>query len=178
MVAVSPAPRAGGATWRMRSWSARKARRLSARSVCFARNAARSGGLPASQPARYSAMASSTSRSRSSLIDMASLRSAEGFPQLAQAALQQAGQGGGGLAHLGGDGRHGLPEQVVPFDRLALGLGQGGQGVGQADELLAAVGLLARRRLLGRQPRLQPRRRGVHVDGPLAAGVALAGPQP
>ena len=60
-----------------------------------------------------------------------------------QAAVQQAGDAGRAAAHVRGHLGQGHFLPVVQHDRLALRLGQGGQRVGQAEQLFVPHGLLA-----------------------------------
>ena len=82
-----------------------------------------------------------------------------GPPAGPQAPLEQPGDRRHGPSHPRGDLHQCQPLQVLQLDGLPLVVGKPGQGVGQSEERLLPLEPPARRSLVGRQERLQPRRR-------------------
>ncbi len=75
--------------------------------------------------------------------------------------MQYPGDGGRTAAQLPADVSDRAPLEVVQHHGLALSLGQSVERSGQVDGLFIALGLLARRRLLRRQPGVEPGRLGI-----------------
>jgi hypothetical protein len=98
-------------------------------------------------------------------------------PQALEAPPQEPGHRGLALAHCPADLLHRKPLQVLQVERPPLVLGQPGQSLGQADQLLVALGLLVRRQLAGHQPGLQPGRRllQLHLQRLLQVHVTARG---
>ena len=69
----------------------------------------------------------------------------EDFAQSLQAAMEEAGDGGGGFIELQADVGQRKALQMVEDDGLALSLWQARQGIGQPEQLFRSDGLLAGR---------------------------------
>src|SRR5881398_3059558 len=85
----------------------------------------------------------------------------EKLAELPEGAKEQLGRGPLASAQATGDLGEGVTLEVMLLDGPALVVGQSAEGVGQTEQLLVALGLLTGRGALGRQPRLQARRRFV-----------------
>ena len=100
-----------------------------------------------------------SSRPSSMLRRSRPLQVVQGGPQGLQSPMEQARDRGGAAAQLDGDGRHRVPLPEVQDDRVALGLGEPLDGVGDAAGAFVGLGLAARSGVVPGKPAVESTRR-------------------